>query len=181
MSLRQIASLTDNFLTYWQKYPTLEWSRLDSVLSRINSAFTGELNVVSAQPLVFTGAVLIDSVTFLIPGIAPLTEPLKFEPGSLDETPTTFGLSQNYPNPFNPTTNFEFQISNLGLVTLKVYDMLGREVATVLDNQTMEEGDYEFSFDGSSLASGVYFYRLTATSLEDGTTFSETKRMLMIK
>ncbi|MBI3195343.1 MAG: T9SS type A sorting domain-containing protein [Ignavibacteriae bacterium] len=181
MSLRQIASLTDNFLTYWQKYPTLEWSRLDSVLAKINSAFTGELKVVSASPLVFTGAVLIDSVVFLSPGIAPMTEPLKFIPGSLDETPTTFALSQNYPNPFNPNTNFGFRIATFGLVNLKVYDMIGREVATVVDNQTMEEGEYEFSFDGSSLASGVYFYRLFVTPVDGSENFTDVKRMLMMK
>ncbi|MBI5215023.1 MAG: SBBP repeat-containing protein [Ignavibacteriae bacterium] len=182
MTLRQIVSLTDNFLTYWQKYPTLEWVKLHLILKTINNSFTGPLKIVNQQPLAFTGAVHIDSVPlFGAPTIAPANEPLRFVPGSLDETPNAFALNQNYPNPFNPTTNFGFRISDFGVVTLKVYDMIGREVATVVNNQTMEEGEYEFSFDGSSLASGVYFYRLTATSLEDGTTFSETKRMLMMK
>ncbi len=73
--------------------------------------------------------------------------------------PETFGLLQNYPNPFNPTTNIRFRIEEAGFVTLKVYDVLGRSVATLVD-KLERPGGYEVRFDGSRLASGVYFYRL---------------------
>lgn len=75
--------------------------------------------------------------------------------------PVSFRLMQNYPNPFNPATNIEFQIANFGLVTLKVFDLLGREVATLV-NEVMQPGGYERVFEAQGLASGVYLYRLEA-------------------
>jgi hypothetical protein len=90
------------------------------------------------------------------------------------EVPSNFSLSQNYPNPFNPTTNIKFAVSKSGFVTLKVYDMLGKEVA-VLVNNNMTSGTYEYQFDASKLTSGIYFYNLKT----DG--FSETKKMMLIK
>ncbi|MCL5020791.1 MAG: T9SS type A sorting domain-containing protein [Bacteroidetes bacterium] len=75
--------------------------------------------------------------------------------------PTSFRLDQNYPNPFNPATNIGYRISSLGFVSLKVYDVLGRLVATLV-NGFKSPGDYELQFDGSKFASGVYFYRLIA-------------------
>ncbi len=71
----------------------------------------------------------------------------------------TFTLSQNYPNPFNPATNIEYQIPNAGFVTLKIYDVLGNEVVTLI-NVEKPAGSYTVQFDGSRLSSGVYFYRL---------------------
>jgi len=88
--------------------------------------------------------------------------------------PDGYRLSQNYPNPFNPTTNLEFGISELGFVSLKVYDILGNEVMTLV-NENMNAGSYEVKFDGSNLTSGVYFYKLNTAS------FSQTKRMLLLK
>ncbi len=80
------------------------------------------------------------------------------------EPSNSFVLLQNYPNPFNPTTNIEFRIGNFGFVSLKVYDLLGREVATLV-NEELKPGSYRRVFGGSGLASGVYLYRLRAGSL----------------
>jgi hypothetical protein len=82
-------------------------------------------------------------------------------------TPTEFSLSQNYPNPFNPSTTIGFGISGPGSswVKLAVYDMLGREVA-VLVNDRREAGYHEVRFDGSGLSSGVYFYRIQVRPLD---------------
>ncbi|HMQ68530.1 MAG TPA: T9SS type A sorting domain-containing protein [Ignavibacteria bacterium] len=88
--------------------------------------------------------------------------------------PGSFYLDQNYPNPFNPSTNLEFGISELGFVSLKVFDMLGKEVALLL-NEKLNPGKYQFKFDGSSLPSGIYFYRLTAGKN------IETRKMLLLK
>ena len=91
--------------------------------------------------------------------------------------PTSFGLYQNYPNPFNPTTTIQYHIGGVVASTnvrLVVYDILGREVATLV-NEVERPGRYTVHFDGSSLASGVYFYRLVAGS------FSKTKNMILLK
>ena len=92
----------------------------------------------------------------------------------IDKLPNTFLLSQNYPNPFNPSTTINFSIPNLLFITLKVYDMLGREVV-ILVNGEKPTGNYEVKFDGSNLPSGVYFYRLSAGE------FSETKKLMLLK
>ncbi|MCI0450555.1 MAG: T9SS type A sorting domain-containing protein [Chlorobi bacterium] len=90
------------------------------------------------------------------------------------EVPAEFTLSQNYPNPFNPVTNIAFSIPQSGLVTLKVYDISGKEMA-VLVNQQMLAGSYRVDFDASSLSSGVYFYKLSSEN------YSATKKMVLIK
>jgi phosphatidylserine/phosphatidylglycerophosphate/cardiolipin synthase-like enzyme len=90
------------------------------------------------------------------------------------ETPSKFSLSQNYPNPFNPTTNIQFSMCNYQFVTLKVFDMLGREIATLV-NEKLAPGSYKVTFNGMDYSSGVYFYRLTTNN------FTDTKRMLLIK
>jgi hypothetical protein len=90
------------------------------------------------------------------------------------EVPTKYDLAQNYPNPFNPVTNLEFGISDLGFVSLKVYDILGKEVVTLV-NEKLIPGTYRVEFEAGSLTSGVYFYRLTSGD------FTNTKRMLFVK
>lgn len=89
-------------------------------------------------------------------------------------TPDKYILSQNYPNPFNPVTNLEFGIPESGFVSLKVFDILGKEVATLV-NEKLSTGRYETNFDGSNLTSGVYFYKLEVNG------FSEVKSMILIK
>jgi hypothetical protein len=91
-----------------------------------------------------------------------------------ETAPQQYSLSQNYPNPFNPKTGFRFQVPGVSDVKLTVYDLLGREVA-VLVNERKIPGSYEVTFDGSGLASGVYIYRMTAGS------FTESKKMVLVK
>ena len=91
-----------------------------------------------------------------------------------DGLPSEFTLSQNYPNPFNPTTTINYGISKLTFVELKVYDIIGREVATLI-NEEQDSGYYEIIFNASQLSSGIYFYQLKAGS------FVETKKMILIK
>ncbi|MBI3125691.1 MAG: T9SS type A sorting domain-containing protein [Ignavibacteriales bacterium] len=79
----------------------------------------------------------------------------------ITETPKLFSLEQNYPNPFNPTTRISYSIKEAGLVTLKVFDILGREVSTLV-NEVKPAGRFEVEFNASDLPSGTYIYRLTA-------------------
>ncbi|MFQ3597325.1 MAG: T9SS type A sorting domain-containing protein [Chloroherpetonaceae bacterium] len=96
--------------------------------------------------------------------------------------PKTFVLEQNYPNPFNPTTIINYQLPTASTVSLKVYDVLGKEVATLV-NGRQAAGSYNFNFNASTLASGVYFYRLqaSATNGASGSNFVETKKMMLVK
>ena len=108
-------------------------------------------------------------------GVAVLT--VDNNPTNISETEsqaTSFILMQNYPNPFNPVTNLEFGISKPGFVTLKIYDILGKEVAALV-NEELKPGKYKYRFDASNLSSGIYFYKLSSKN------FSETKRMILLK
>lgn len=90
------------------------------------------------------------------------------------EVPEVYSLKQNFPNPFNPTTNIEFQIAKSDNVKLIIFDILGKEVATLV-NESLQPGTYEVTFGAGNLASGIFFYRLQTES------YIETKRMMMIK
>jgi hypothetical protein len=90
------------------------------------------------------------------------------------EIPSKYELFQNYPNPFNPTTVISYQLPKSGHVFLKVYDVLGREVVTLVDGN-MKAGNYPVQFNASKLSGGVYFYRLQATG------YIETKKFLLVK
>ncbi|HAP36871.1 MAG TPA: hypothetical protein DCQ28_13415 [Bacteroidetes bacterium] len=88
--------------------------------------------------------------------------------------PTDFRLEQNYPNPFNPTTKITYAIQSSANVSLTVYDLLGKQIATVV-NKKQESGNYSVYFDASNVPSGVYYYELRAGN------FIETKKMIVLK
>ncbi len=92
----------------------------------------------------------------------------------IDAVPTKFGLEQNYPNPFNPSTKIEFSIAKAGLYAVKVYNLLGQEVA-IIANQDFSIGKYTYNFDASNLTSGIYFYKLV------GENVNLTKKMMLLK
>lgn len=89
--------------------------------------------------------------------------------------PKQFFLSQNYPNPFNPSTTIEFDIPARSQVTLRIYDLLGREVAALVTNETMSAGSYTRQWNAANFSSGIYFYRLQAG------TFTETKKLVLLR
>jgi hypothetical protein len=98
------------------------------------------------------------------------------------EVPSSYSLSQNYPNPFNPSTSIKYQIAKFGEVQLKIFDMLGKEIATLV-NEKLSLGTYEVDWDASNYPSGVYFYKLIVSDPEtsSGSSFTESKRMVLIK
>ncbi len=104
----------------------------------------------------------------------PLSDLITSTNGLTSEFPEEFRLCQNYPNPFNPSTTIKYELPRASQVTLSVFDVLSREVS-VLVNERENAGAYEVRFDGSGLASGVYFYRLQAGS------FVQTKKLLLVR
>lgn len=116
------------------------------------------------------GSVLAGTAAVLYVKATPITMV-----GVEDNTvPANFSLNQNYPNPFNPATTINFSLSSRSNVSLKVYDIIGREVATLV-NGVKEVGTHTVNFDGANLASGMYFYTLTAGN------FTATKKMMLVK
>ncbi len=100
--------------------------------------------------------------------------PTDVEEHTVDGIPHDFQLSQNYPNPFNPTTTIRFSIAHRGRVSLKIFDILGREVATLVNGE-LEAGLHQATFDASKLTSGVYLYRINTGSN------TETKKLVLLK
>jgi len=94
-------------------------------------------------------------------------------------TPTEFSLSQNYPNPFNPTTKITYAIPVEGKVTMKVFDLTGREIMNLV-NESKQVGFHTVDFNGANLSSGVYFYRINVDGIE-GKNYQATRRMVLIK
>jgi len=91
-----------------------------------------------------------------------------------NELATGFKLAQNFPNPFNPATKIDYTIARAGLATIRVFDILGKEVASLL-NEELQPGSYQVTFDGRDLASGIYVYKMTANG------FAETRKMMLVK
>jgi len=120
----------------------------------------------------------------------PASTTYKFAYGSLNisnltdvnivnQVPTNFKLFQNYPNPFNPNTSINYQLPVSGNVKLKVYDILGREVSTLVD-AFKQAGNYKVTFNGSQFSSGVYLYRIAVGGNQAGS-YSAVKKMILIK
>ncbi len=180
---KAVTTYADN----WKRYPYLldqhrtvtcsEWgcSQLGymrwflSHLPRYTGVYNGILNNWWAYALDYYSAV--DSAK-----AAPVVTDVQ---SKITDGPVKYELEQNYPNPFNPTTTIKFRISSPGFVTLKIYDILGREVASLV-NQNKKAGNYAVTWNGRNefnyaVASGIYFYRLHANN------FVQTKKMIMLK
>ncbi|HEV8538172.1 MAG TPA: T9SS type A sorting domain-containing protein [Bacteroidota bacterium] len=186
-TLRQIDAKMDSIMSC---LPTdwggtyLEWW---TVLNRINAAFSGAFDTLSfgdgfgPKPAATraTGVKAIADVDFLY-RTSTVASPAIGNPldlRALEAVPEKYELAQNYPNPFNPATTIEFSLTAESFVTLKVYNLLGQEVATLAENEQFDEGTNEVVFDASKMASGVYYYRMIVNNGD----FQEVKKMLLMK
>src|ERR1041385_22566 len=175
-------------LTITSKLSEPSFDDLYNVVYNIDSAFSDTVDTNSfAVKTSFTGVLPINDVPYLhkTPGVVPVSF---VSPPAVDEyIPVAYRLDQNYPNPFNPTTTIQFNLPERAVITLKVYNMLGQEVTTLLNNEDMDEGVQEVRFDAGNFASGVYFYRLVANGVGDeekgtpGQTFVSVKKMMLLK
>nr|MCU0345112.1 T9SS type A sorting domain-containing protein [Ignavibacterium sp.] len=157
------------------------WPPFDPVQIMFDSVFYFQQNLFDIQLLVKLNNNPIDSLSQLFRADWGLGVEENGEP------PFDFSLSQNYPNPFNPSTNIEFRIADFGFVSLKIYDVLGNEIATLV-NEEKQPGIYEVKFsihsdEGRNLSSGKYFYQLKVRGPEinSGQGFIETKKMVLMK
>ena len=114
----------------------------------------------------------------IVYGKIPESTPIEDE---LSDSPLAFSLEQNYPNPFNPSTNISFNLPSASRVTLTVYDINGREVARLLNNESLTAGDHSQLFDAVDLASGTYMYRVEAIPNTGSNIFIDSKMMTLIK
>jgi hypothetical protein len=208
LTLNEIANYYDSIMTFWKKFgidTTADYEQLRSfainVLERINDGFYSTIDtsvleknydvdsvaIVSgnassggkkdAYAIKLTKGKSVNEISIVKQVVNARETALIFS--DENSLPEHFVLYQNYPNPFNPTTAISFQLSAVSEVTLKVYDILGREVATLLNNEAMEGGEHEVEFEASKLSSGVYFYRLTSTG--ESKTFVDVKKMILMK
>jgi hypothetical protein len=96
------------------------------------------------------------------------------------QLPETFSLDQNYPNPFNPATNIRYQLPVSGKVTVEIFNVIGQQVAVLLNGKQQQPGRYNLNWDASSVASGMYFYRIQIAG-KGGKNFTQVKKMTLIK
>ena len=101
--------------------------------------------------------------------------------GLNNQVPDQFSLSQNYPNPFNPSTRIQFGLSEQAKTTLEVYNILGESVQIIINGSSMEAGFYDFNISMNGLASGMYFYRLTAIGNSGQQLYSEMRKMILMR
>ena len=161
-----------------------------SVDSLINAAFAGPMDTVSwsCEKVICTGVRPLSEVPYMHenPEASPHVNFARWSP-QMYQQPKEFRLEQNYPNPFNPVTTIQFDLPLPSIVTLKIFNALGQEVATLADNELMEDGTQVLDFDAATLASGLYFYRITAQSVDEdglgitGQKFVQTMKMLLVK
>ena len=125
---------------------------------------TYQYRIYAFNSIINSDTVYSDTVTIIVTSV-----------GSTSLTfPKVYSLSQNYPNPFNPSTIIKYDVAKESFVSLKIYDMLGREVKTLV-NEDKPAGSYEIKFNASNLSSGIYFYRIKAGE------FVQSKKMILLK
>ncbi len=186
LMIREIAHIADSALTYCGNFTQADIFKLDSNITQINKQFDGPYHALSFDPFLLEGSAGLDGVAYLHINPNPPPEVNTFRVDDLsileDDVPSVYALTQNYPNPFNPSTTIEFSLAEEGTVTLKVFDMIGREVATLIDNEELEDGEHLVNFNADALTSGVYFYRLISkgTGNQRGY-FDELRKMILMK
>jgi len=195
-TLAEVSTYLDSIMTYWKilEVDTTEaytelGNFITSILKPINDGFyaamtSGNYTVDSARvvakksfAVVLSGTKTAEELGIVRRNPNARQSLPKFTPQTME--PTKFALEQNYPNPFNPMTTIRFEVGGSGLVSLKIYNILGQEVATLLNNEELESGQHEIQFDASKLSSGVYFYRIAASTNERN--FVEVKKMVLMK
>lgn len=191
LSPRDIELVGNKIYWCWPYYgfimhSDLDGQNVDTVLTGVNGHFFAidtalgkiywtESNKIKSANLDNSGHTeVISGLSNNLKGIAIYYNPLSNLSSSESEVMGSFYLAQNYPNPFNPTTNIEFSLPHTEFVILKIYNILGKEVATLISDK-LAAGKYKYEWNASENPTGIYFYELTTVK------FNEVKKMLLVK
>jgi hypothetical protein len=150
------------------------WPAVTALTSGVPTGRDYHTAVVTENQMIIWGGTITGGPSFTNTGAIYTNPPVIGITQTGTEIPKEYSLIQNYPNPFNPTTNIKFALPKSGLVKLVIYDILGNEVKTIV-NEFKNAGSYTVDFDASSLSSGVYMYKITSGN------FIDTKKMMLIK
>ena len=191
MTIYDLCTFADNAMTNWEGVPYSVYDELALTASSINLAFSTGLTTDTSVTGGWTSAKLAWDATVSLYDVSilkqnPAPKPRDVQPETKRVIPTEFALNQNYPNPFNPTTIISFDLSEDALVSLKIYNSLGQEVASLYTSEALDAGTEEVEFDATTLASGLYFYRIVAQGVDSdgilsGTAFTQVNKMLLVK
>jgi endo-1,4-beta-xylanase len=159
------------------KYTIVSWSNFATALALAKSAMAQDYSASISAATALGQAK--DGLKAAIDGLVKVESGVELDSGN---QPKAFALMQNYPNPFNPTTDIKYSVPEKGYVSLKVYDLLGVEVATLFDG-VRQAGSYVATFDGRGLTSGIYIYRIVLQPTEGGRRdgFTAVKKMMMVR
>ena len=191
MHVSDIAATSDTFLTRgYVMNPAMSamtkpdlMTAIEAMLNSINGAFNGPIDTTSWSTGVvyFKPVRYVSDLTWLARDPLNPASTLPMRPVASTE-PKGYVLHQNYPNPFNPTTTIRFTLPEASFVTVKVYNLLGQEVATLANHVQFSDGTNEVKFDAQQHASGVYFYRLIANDISSGAVqFQQVRKMMLLK
>ena len=173
--LTEIANFADTVLTYWRGRDSSVYRYLNQAIAAVNTAFDFPIDSTNRSNFFFTGKTKLYEVQFLKREQAGKLFS-DFTSTHQTQLPKNFLDVQNYPNPFNPSTSIQFLLNEDGVVSLTVYDLLGRKVAQLLNNAELSSGQHEIFFDASQFSSGFYLYSLSLNRQQ-----TITKKMLLVK
>jgi len=144
------------------------------IIGGISADFTGGVNFTSDGGYILTGFTFSYGVGGADIWLIKLSADLSPVLNSTAKLPISYSLSQNYPNPFNPTTTIQYNLSQSSTITIKIYDILGQEIETLV-NTNQFAGEYEVNWNAQSYPSGIYFYQLKTDR------FSQTKKLILLR
>ena len=194
-TVEQIAELADDALTNWAGVPYQKYEDLNTVMEQINASFADLMPIGPEDTTTW-----MEGAKLALNGVRPLSDvPIFIDVDGMNAPrnihylsefkvePATYALDQNYPNPFNPTTTIRFSLDEPAVVTLKVFTMVGGEIATLANREYLDEGSWDYEFSANHLSSGVYIYEIIVENLESDeegvapASFREVRKMLLMK
>ncbi len=186
LTLDSLTKLADEYLTFCQiaSVPAATPDEVADLLAMINNAFDATLDTVSwsGSKIVYNGGRPVGDIDFLTRQVGVSPKIIPDLSGQYATVPLVYAVAQNYPNPFNPSTMIEMTLPEEALVTVRVYNMLGQEIAVLTDHEVYEEGVATLQFDARGLASGIYYYRVQMNDVVTGATkFVSTRKMILVK